>query len=158
MNTRHPSRRILRDASFAGLVSGMVLGLSSCDIFLPKPGHALVQPRVVVPADFLYSPFEDFNEWMDTGVRVSYHNVPLDQVFRNPPFTDLQYELLDERPVEMPRLTFDSIGITRRQFLWAVAHDLNVKLTLKTLQNGQPIAIVVRSRELPNEKNTGRYD
>ncbi len=161
MNNRNAPRRPLRNAfrttGLALLASGAALALSSCDIFLPKPHHALVQPKVVVPADFLYSTDDDFNEWMDTGVRVSYHEVPFSQVFANPPFTELKYEVY-EKPDPVPLLTFDSIGITRRQFLWAVAHDLNVKLTLKTLPNGKPVAVIVRSRDLPNTTNTGRYD
>ncbi len=157
MNTRPAPLSLLRKILLASLVPGAALLLSSCDIFLPKPHHALVQPKVVVPADFLYSPDEAFNEWMDTGVRVSYHKVPFYQVFNNPPFTELAYEVY-ERPEVVPLLTFDSIGITRRQFLWAVSHDLNVKLTLKTLPNGKPVAVIARSRDLPNDTNTGRYD
>jgi len=139
------------------LACSSALALSSCDLFLPKPNYALVQPKVVVPADFLYSPDNAFNEWMDTGVRVSYHKVPLDQIFRNAPFVKLKYEVY-EKPEIMPLVTFDSLGITRRQLLWAVAHDNNLKMTLKTLPNGEPTAVVIRSRDLPGTTNTGRYD
>ena len=161
MNTRNVHRppffNAFRTTCLAVLATGTVLTLSSCDIFLPKPHHALVQPKVVVPADFLYSTDEAFNEWMDTGVRVSYHQVPFSEVFANPPFTELKYEVYEE-PDPVPLLTFDSLGITRRQFLWAVSHDLNVKLTLKTLPNGKPVSVIVRSRDLPEATNTGRYD
>ena len=46
----------------------------------------------------------------------------------------------------MPLVSIDSMGITRRQLLWAIAHDNNLHMSLRSLPNGQPSQILIRYR------------
>ncbi len=116
-------------------------------LFLEKPRLSLSQPRAVVPSDFLFSWHKPYNEWMDTPNRVYYHEVPLDKIFQNPPFTKLRYTL-GEMPPEMPEISIDSLGITRRQLLWMIAHDNQLHMSLMTDSEGYPTEVIIRWRGL----------
>lgn len=129
-----------------GLCSlGLALSLSACGIFVEKPTPSLVEPRAAIPRDFLFSWDKNYNDWMDSPVRVYYFEVPLDQVFANPPFTRLRYHVV-KKPETIPLVTIDSLGITRRQLLWSISHDYNLHMSLKTLPNGFPTEILIRYR------------
>lgn len=123
----------------------LALCLGACGIFVEKPTPSLVEPRAAVPRDFLFSWHEPYNEWMDAPVRVYYNKVPLDQVLANPPFTRFKYHVV-EKPETMPIVTIDSLGISRRQLLWSMAHDYNLHMSLKTLPDGHPSEVLIRYR------------
>ena len=82
---------------------------------------------------------------MDTPVRVYYNEVPLEEIFNNAPLIGLSYNFI-KKPKESPLVSIDSIGITRRQLLWAIAHDNNLNMSLKALPNGHPSEIIIRDR------------
>ena len=82
---------------------------------------------------------------MDSPVRVYYNEIPLEEIFKNAPLTGLSYNFIN-KPKESPLVSIDSIGITRRQLLWAIAHDNNLSMSLKSLPNGHPSEIIIRDR------------
>mgnify|MGYP004117864445 FL=1 len=119
--------------------------LGSCGIFQEKPNPGLVAPNATVPQDFLFSWNKPYNAWMDSPVRVYYNAVPLDQIFNNSPFIRLSYTFA-EKPAEMPLVSIDTLGLTRRQLLWSIAHDNNLQMILRTLPNGHPSEVIIRDR------------
>ena len=149
---RKPSRPLAAIAAAA-----VALCLGSCGIFEEKPHPSLVEPRAAVPRDFLFSWHEPYNEWMDTPVRVYYNEVPLDCIFENQPFTRLSYQWV-KRPEEVPLVSIDSMGITRRQLLWSIAHDYNLHMSLKTLPDGHPNTVLIRDRGNSDEIRIGHID
>jgi hypothetical protein len=104
-----------------------------------------VEPEAVVPKSFLYNPDQTYNRWMDTPLRVNYHEVSVETIFSDVPFKDFRYEL-HEIPHDMKPVTVDVLGQTRRQLLWALAHDNNLKMTLMTTSGGLPSRVVIRWR------------
>jgi hypothetical protein len=137
--------QISKRAVMAGLLIAAATLFSSCNLFLEKPKNTLVLPKAVVPHDFLFSWDKEYNAWMDTPNQIHYHKVPITEVFQNAPFTKLEYELQD-MPDEAILVTFDSLGITRRQLLWALGNDYNLKMNLRSLPDGKPETIIVRWR------------
>ncbi|MEC7357099.1 MAG: hypothetical protein VYC09_01530 [Verrucomicrobiota bacterium] len=121
------------------------IALISCSIFNPKPKPGLVEPKAAVPADFLFSWHAPYNKWMNEPVRVYYNEVPLEEIFKNAPLLGLSYNFI-KKPNKTPLVSIDSIGITRRQLLWAIAHDNNLSMSLKSLPNGHPSEIIIRDR------------
>jgi len=126
----------------------LAFAASGCDIFLEKPRPSLIRPDAAVPRDFLWSWHKPYNKWMDAPVRVYYNKVPLDEIFETSPFNNLSYRFI-EQPDEMPLVSADTLGISRRQLLWAVAHDNNLHMSLKTLPNGHPSEVIIRHRGEP---------
>ncbi|MEM0896640.1 MAG: hypothetical protein AAGJ79_07115 [Verrucomicrobiota bacterium] len=131
-------------AVFLAIFAG--IGLSSCNIFAPYPPEKISAHRAVVPYDFLFSWEKEYNHWMDTPVRVLYDNVPLSEVFTRHPFTRLSYEI-HSLPSDMPLVSTDLIGVTRRQYLWSLAHTHNLRMSLQTTSSGEPETILIRWRE-----------
>ena len=129
----------------AALLVLITIALISCSIFNPKPKPGLVEPKAAVPADFLFSWHAPYNKWMDSPVRVYYNEIPLEEIFKNAPLTGLSYNFIN-KPKESPLVSIDSIGITRRQLLWSIAHDNNLSMSLKSLPNGHPSEIIIRDR------------
>ena len=129
----------------AALLILIPIALISCSIFNPKPKPGLVEPKAAVPADFLFSWHAPYNKWMDSLVRVYYNEIPLEEIFKNAPLTGLSYNFIN-KPKESPLVSIDSIGITRRQLLWSIAHDNNLSMSLKSLPNGHPSEIIIRDR------------
>lgn len=134
-------------------VSGMAL-LGSCNpyrspriarIFNPVPHYRIVEPKAVVPNSFLYNPHKVYNEWMDTPLRVHYHKVSIETVFSDAPFAGFHYELHDI-PHDLEPVTIDALGQTRRQLLWAIAHDNSLKMTLLLTDGGLPSIVSIRWR------------
>ncbi len=134
----------------------VTLAFSGCKLFLEKPTPSLIEPRAAVPREFLFSWHEPYNEWMDAPVRVYYNKVPLDQIFSEAPFEGLSYRFI-EQPEDMPLVSVDTLGISRRQLLWSVAHDNNLQMSLKTLPDGQPSVVIIRHRG-DNNTYRGRVD
>ena len=157
---KHYPRRIFLPLA---AVTGMAL-LSSCDpfrspkitkIFDPVPNYRIVEPEAVVPKNFLYNPDQVYNEWMDTPLRVNYHEVSVDTIFSDVPFDGFRYQLFDI-PSDMEPVTIDALGQTRRQLLWAIAHDNNLKMILLTTDGGRPSCVAIRWRgdRSTNERGT----
>ena len=141
------SSRFLRPIALLALAAALI-GTSGCNLFVEHPTPKLTQPHAAIPRDFLWSWHKPYNKWMDAPVRVYYNKVPLDQVFKTSPFNNLSYRFI-EQPDEMPLVSADSLGISRRQLLWAVAHDNNLHMSLKTLPNGHPSEVIIRHRGEP---------
>ena len=147
---------------FAITLPAITILLGSCNLFDPVPNYRITEPEAVVPKNFLYNPDRDYNEWLDTPQRVNYHKATLDQIFSEPPFSDFRYEL-HEIPDDMDPITVDALGHTRRQLLWAISHDNNLKMTLLTTAGGRPSVVVIRWRgsrrtarpEIPTTSNKG---
>lgn len=142
------------------ILSAILLGLGGCGIFQEKTNPGLVEPKAAVPQDFLFSWHKPYNAWMNAPVRVYYNKVPLDQVFGNAPFTRLSYAFI-EKPAIIPLVSMDTLGITRRQLLWSIAHDNNLQMILKTLPNGHPSEVIIRDRgdgTNSEEPDTARTD
>ncbi|MED5471184.1 MAG: hypothetical protein VX577_05520 [Verrucomicrobiota bacterium] len=150
-----PKNNLFAPIIRAILLISFSIALNSCSIFNPKPTPGLVEPKAAVPADFLFSWHTPYNKWMDTPVRVYYNEVSLEEIFKNAPLTGLSYNFI-KKPKEMPLVSIDSIGITRRQLLWAIAHDNNLNMSLKSLPNGHPSEIIIRDRG--NETETRGKD
>lgn len=129
----------------------------SCGLFMESATPGLVEPRTAVPRDFLFSWHEPYNEWMDTPVRVYYNKIPLDQIFHNDPFDRLSYRFI-EKPSPMPLVSVDTMGLSRRQLLWSIAHDNNLHMSLKTLPNGHPNEVIIRGRGEDGSRKTGHTD
>lgn len=127
------------------LMLAILSSAAGCGWFVERPTPGIVNPHAAVPTTFLFSWHEPYNQWMDTPVRVYYNKVPLDEIFQNSPFDTLEYRFL-EKPEEMPLVSIDSLGISRRQLLWSIAHDYNLHMSLKTLPNGHPNEIIIRYR------------
>jgi len=134
---------------------GMAILLGSCNLFNPVPNYRIVEPEAVVPKSFLYNPDKVYNEWMDTPLRIHYHEVTLESIFADAPFKDFRYELR-EIPDDMAHLTIDALGQSRKQLLWGIAHDNNLKMTLLTTDGGRPSVVVIRWRGggATNERGT----
>jgi len=128
---------------FASFAAAILLG--SCNLFDPVPNYRIVEPEAVVPKSFLYNPESSYNAWMDTPLRVHYHEASLDWIFNDRPFADFNYRLCDI-PADMDPISIDALGQTRRQLLWAIAHDHNLKMTLLTTEGGLPSEVIVRWR------------
>jgi hypothetical protein len=151
--------RKINQTTFPPMIARIILlailpVLGSCGIFQEKPNPGLVEPSATLPEDFLFSWHKPYNAWMDSPVRVYYNQVPLDQIFENSPFIRLSYKF-NEKPAEMPLVSMDTLGITRRQLLWSIAHDNNLQMILKTLPNGHPSEVIIRDRG-DNNKNEGK--
>ncbi len=140
--------------------------LASCDafrtsrisgIFNPVPRPRIVEPEAVVPQSFLYNPDRSYNDWMDTPLRVHYHEVSVETIFSDVPFKDFRYQLYDI-PSDMKAVSIDALGQTRRQLLWAIAHDNNLKMTLLTTPGGMPSVVSVRWRGTRSTNERGSID
>ena len=92
---------------------------------------------------------------MDTPLHVHHHKVKIESIFSARPFEDFKYEL-HEIPDDMEPVTIDSTGQTRRQLLWAISHDNNLKMTLLTTDGGRPSVVIIRWRGVgaTNERGT----
>ncbi|MFT4547011.1 MAG: hypothetical protein ACI8XO_003807 [Verrucomicrobiales bacterium] len=119
--------------------------LGSCNVFDLEPRYRVVEPEAVVPKSFLYNPDQTYNDWMDTPLRVHYHETSVSAIFSDQPFENFSYELYDI-PSDMKPVSIDALGQTRRQLLWAIAHDNNLKMTLLTTEGGRPSVVVIRWR------------
>ena len=128
----------------------LTLSLSNCSVLDQNPKPGLVEPRAAVPVDFLFSWHKPYNKWMDTPVRVYYNDVSLEEIFKNDPLSGLSYKFVKSAET-MPLVSMDSMGITRRQLLWAIAHDNNLHMSLRSLPNGQPSQILIRYRGTGSE-------
>lgn len=138
---------------FASLAAATLLG--SCNLFDPVPHYRIVEPEAVVPTSFLYNPDDSYNAWMDTPLRIHYHEATLEWIFSDRPFTNFRYSLHDI-PSDMEPVTIDALGQTRRQLLWAIAHDHNLKMVLLTTEGGLPSEVIIRWRgdRSTNERGT----
>lgn len=133
----------------ASLLSAAVLvSLPGCKWLDPKPDFAAAYPDAVVPQSFLYSSYEPLNDWLDTKVRISIHEMPLRQVFQTAYLSPMRY-MVTNLPHTEPLVTVESIGMTRRQFLFSLAHEYGLIMTPVFGAPGQPSYIDIRGRRDP---------
>ena len=120
--------------------------------FDPQPLNLAADPRAVVPPDFLFSRYHPLNEWLDQAVRVQIMDVPLMDVFNHQTLRGLQYTWV-KVPTSNPLVNIDKLAMTRRQLLWALAHDHQLHMTPAFGPNGEVISIEIRSRsvDLPDK-------
>ena len=79
------------------------------------------------------------------GTKDENYEVSVDTIFDDAPFDGFIYQLYDI-PADMRPITIDALGQTRRQLLWAIAHDYNLKMTLLTSDGGFPSKVIIRWR------------
>ncbi len=104
--------------------------LASCNLLDPKPTFEAAAPRAVTPITFLYTNYEPFNEWLDTPAHVVIEDIPLNDLFASSLLQPMNYRL-NNMPPENPKVSIKSIGMTRRQLLWSVAHEYGLRMTPK---------------------------
>ncbi len=125
--------------------------LNSCETYdrltePQPPGHA-EDVNAVVPQEFLFSRYEPLNRWLDEAVRVQIMDVPLMDVFHHPALRGLQYVIV-KAPPQNPLINIDKLALTRRQLLWAIAHDHQLHMTPSFGPAGDVTCIEIRSRSV----------
>ena len=145
----HPCRLSLLLASTAAAIL-----LGSCNLFNPVPDYRIVEPEAVVPKSFLYNPDPTYNAWMDTPLRINYHKVSIESIFSDCPFAGFSYALF-EIPDDLEPVTIHALGHTRRQLLWGIAHDNNLKMTLHLTRGGRPSIVHIRWRGVGSTNQRG---
>jgi hypothetical protein len=118
-----------------------------CETIVPRSERSASAPLAVVPQTFLYNSYKPLNQWLDTPVEVYMADVPLKDVFAEPVFADLNYRMIDI-PDTKRFVNAESIGITRRQLLWSIAHEhgLRMRARLGGEEGDSYIEITGRSR------------
>ena len=126
----------LRSLALFALLSLTTVG---CDMFTMKGPFKPYDKMSVLPQDFLYTKYAPLNEWLDTPVNVQIHEVALRDVLSLPCLRGLEYRI-----VSLPKLnpktkiTMSHMGLTRRQLLWALCHDNQLRMVpVFGEQNGQ---------------------
>lgn len=122
--------------------------LSGCQWLDPKPDFAAAYHNAVVPQSFLYSSYDPLNEWLDTKIRISIHEMPLPHVFQTAYLSPMRYTVTN-LPHPSPVVTVESIGMTRRQFLFSLSHEYGLIMTPVFGAPGQPSYIDIRGRLEP---------
>ncbi|MES2708384.1 MAG: hypothetical protein V4726_17450 [Verrucomicrobiota bacterium] len=129
----------------------LALTCASCGLFDPKPKYNAVDPKAVVPQDFLFTRYGPLNAWLDTPVRVQIFDVPLTEVIKEPCLRGLDYRIVNP-PLSNPTVFIDKIGLTRRQLLWALGQDYQLHMTPVFGPDGRTAYIEIRSREARNDE------
>ncbi|HEX2749598.1 MAG TPA: hypothetical protein VHM91_16430 [Verrucomicrobiales bacterium] len=140
---------------FPAALACLSFGLSACNVMdqdNPKPRNHAADPKAVVPQDFLFSRYHPLNAWLDQAVRVQIMDVPLMDVFNHQTLRGLQYVVV-KAPTSNPLINIDKLAMTRRQLLWALAHDHQLHMTPAFGPGGEVTSIEIRSRsvDLPNK-------
>ena len=113
----------------------------------PQPDLSPARKRALLPQEFLYTDYRPLNEWLDTSVRVDLKDVPLSDVFRQPPLSGLNHQLSDlPEGEDEPLVTIDELALTRRQLLWALAQDHKLAMLPKFDSQGGTSFIDIRAR------------
>ena len=132
---------LLRSLALLALVS---LTTVSCDMFTMKGPFKPYDKKSVLPQDFLYTKYAPLNAWLDTPIRVQILDVPLPEVFALPCLRGLDYRI-----VSLPKLkhtiTMNHMAMTRRQLLWALAQDHQLRMTPVFGENGRASHIDIRN-------------
>jgi hypothetical protein len=124
------------------LISCASLLFTGCSMFTMKGPFPAYDPEAVIPEDFLYTKYEPLNRWLDTPIRVQILDTPLLDVFRHPALVGLSYEM-KQMPAKNPRITIDRIAMTRRQLLWSLAQDHQLRMTAVFGDTGESSRIVI---------------
>ncbi|MEZ5299054.1 MAG: hypothetical protein R3F11_00020 [Verrucomicrobiales bacterium] len=106
------------------------LSLNACLNY--QPDHKVVNPMAAVPTEFLFTDYAPLNKWLDSPIAVYIDEVPLSEVFSAPELAGVNTQVTN-LPEDDPLITVDSIGMTRRQLLWAIAHEY--RLYMKPIEN-----------------------
>ena len=131
----------LRSLALLALVSVTTVG---CDMFTMKGPFKPYDKMSVLPQDFLYTKYTPLNAWLDTPINVQILDVPLREVFALPGLRGLEYRIVS-LPKLNPRITMNHMAMTRRQLLWALAHDHQLRMVPVFGENGKPSHIDIRS-------------
>ncbi|MDB4673713.1 hypothetical protein OAF27_02750 [Verrucomicrobiales bacterium] len=128
--------------------------LTSCETIVPTSERQSSAPMAVVPQKFLYNTYEPLNTWLDTPVEVYMIDIPVEDVFNQPVFADLNYEITNI-PDSGKLVNIESFGITRRQLLWAIAHDNGLRMRARHGSEDAEsfIEITGRSRSTGDERS-----
>jgi hypothetical protein len=137
---RKPSSTLL----FAALL-GLVL--PSCEMYTHNGPFPAYSKNTLVPQTFLYSEYKPLNAWLDTPVRVLIQDVPLLEVFKHPTLRGINFQVI-KAPRNNPLINIDSLALTRRQLLWTLCHDHELKMTANFHPDGGPSSVDVRSIRL----------
>jgi len=128
------------------LIWAMAIG--GCSWLTPEPDYAPARRTSVVPQEFLLTSYEPLNAWLDTPVRVQIVDVPLSRVFQEPALSGLNHRLF-RMPEDDPLISIDSLALTRRQLLWAIAHDHKLAMIPKFTGQGAESYIDIRGPREP---------
>ncbi len=111
-----------------------------------QPSFKAADPAAVVPREFLYTKYEPLNRWMDQAVRVQIMDMSLLSVFEHPCLRGFHYKFL-RRPPRAHVINMDKLAMTRRQILWALSHDYQLRFSPKYGMDGEVLYIEISSRE-----------
>ena len=117
---------LLRSIALLALVSMTTV---SCDMFTMKGPFKPYDKMSVLPQEFLFTKYAPLNEWLDTPVNVEIHEVALRDVLSLPCLRGLEYRI-----VSLPKLnpktkiTMNHMALTRRQLLWSICHDNQLRM------------------------------
>jgi len=132
---------LLRSLALLALIN---MTTASCDMFTMKGPFKPYDKKSVLPQDFLYTKYTPLNAWLDTPINVQILDVPLRDVFALPCLRGLEYRIIS-LPKVHPRITMSHMAMTRRQLLWALAQDHQLRMTAVFGENGQASHIDIRN-------------
>lgn len=121
--------------------------LSGCRMLDSMPDFSISRPDAIVPQKFLHNTNDQLNEWLDQTCVVRIDEVPLSKVFAEPVFAPMNYRLTD-LPADDPEISIDSIGMSRRQLLWAIAHEYTLDMTPVAGYGNNPSYIDISGRKV----------
>jgi len=127
------------------LLTSSFFVLTGCNLFGPKPSYNMTQPNAVIPQAFLYTTYSPLNRWLDTPKRIIIHDVPLRKVFSISELSPMNYKLVNLKNGDTP-VTMKTLGITRRQLLWTIAHEYGLDMTPIYTKPGEPAYIEIRGK------------
>lgn len=136
------SSRILLAAALA-----CVPLLPSCRLLDPEPDYEIARPMAITPQKFLHNDNEQLNEWLDQTIVVRISRVPLSKTFDEPEFTPMSYKAID-LPEDDPQINIDSVGMSRRQLLWAISHEHSLEMTPVPGYGSEKSYIEIRGRQI----------
>jgi hypothetical protein len=113
------------------LLLAAAVATAGCNYYPNHPDnqHDSRVREAVVPNTFLYNATSPrFNEWLDTPAHIHLIDVPLDRVFESTIFAPLNYRV-SNLPANAPPVNVESLGMTRRQLLWTIAHEYGLSMT-----------------------------
>ena len=139
---------------FRLITTGAALLLVSCVTgleFIDSRGMFRgTEGRVVIPANFLYSGSDALDDWLNEPYKLRFDEMSLRDVFTTHPLNSMRYRF-EALPTDRPTFNMNSVAITRRQLLYALAESYDLEMSID-YEDQMPYAIVVRHNEHQPDK------